>query len=437
MRRIGSIAIVGLLVVAASSAYGQTLQSETTWGADGAEFSGGVAVAPDGSSYLTGTSDSFAFDEFGSPEARIFLLKFEANGSLAWQRIWNGPSVHGKPAVAVGPDASVYVTGLSKSGDFDAVLLKFGPDGTLLWEREWGGPAQESGSGVGVGPDGSVYIGGQTTSFGSSGLFVVKFNAAGALQWQKFFDNVFGESITVAADGNVYAAATASRPGSELGEFDVLTLKIAPAGSLQWARRYAAGEVVDARAGIAAAPDSSAIAFAGAIQAPSGGGVTGISALLVKIDAAGNLVFDREWGGKSGSDGSGVAIAPNGVIYMSGTTTGFGGGFQDAFVVSVLANGKAGSAATWGGPGFEVGAGVAVTASGTVVLGAHTSVEPPYALQSAPRKVGSPKGSLIAAAGGLIDITGVATIMNAGATETNGATTFQGNFEAALVRFIF
>jgi hypothetical protein len=33
-------------------------------GRHSAEFSGGVAVDLDGSSYLTGTSDSFAVDEF-------------------------------------------------------------------------------------------------------------------------------------------------------------------------------------------------------------------------------------------------------------------------------------------------------------------------------------------------------------------------------------
>ena len=411
---------------------------QTTWGAPGAEFAGGVAVAPDGSTYLTGTSDSFAFDEFNIPEARIFLLKFAPAGSLDWQRIWNGPSVHGRPAVAVASDGSVYVTGLSKSNDGDAVLLKFSPAGTLLWEREWGGSQQESGSAVAPAADGSVYIAGRTTSFGpsSAGLFVVKFNASGTLVWQKIWDNASGDAVTVAPDGSVYAAATAPRPGG-IAEFDVVALKITPAGSLVWARTYEAGEVVDVRGGMAAAPDSGSIALAGAIQAPEGGGVVGLAALLIKIDAQGNLAFDREFGGKGGEDATGVAVAPDGQIYMSGTSTSFGSGFQDAFVVRVQPNGKAGSAATWGGPGFEVGGGVGVTPNGTVVLGATTSVPPPYALLSAPKKVSNPHGSLSAAAGVLTDATGVVGNPAAGATTTTGAITYSGNFEAALVRFMF
>ena len=97
MKRMISSAILGLLVIAAGTAQGQTQQSQTTWGAAGAEFSGGVAVAPDGSSYLTGTSDSFAVDQFGTPEPRIFVLKFAPDGSLAWQRIWNGRVVMASP----------------------------------------------------------------------------------------------------------------------------------------------------------------------------------------------------------------------------------------------------------------------------------------------------------------------------------------------------
>ncbi len=434
MSRTMSLAIVGLLVLSARTAYGQTLQSETTWGGSGAEFAGGVAVAPDGSSYFTGTSDSFAVDQFGFGVPRIFLLRFTPTGALDWQRIWNGQTFHGRTAVAVAPDGSVYVTGVSAAAnDGDAILLKFSAAGALLWERQWGGLAQESGDAVGVAPDGSVYIGGRTTSFANGAMFAVKFDSSGNLVWQKVFDDVIGETLTVAADGSVYAAGTSVR-GGDLSLFDQVTVKISPSGALQWARRYTAGEVVDARGGIAAAPDSGSIAIVGTLQG-EGGGVN--DPLLVHLDAAGNLLFDRTWGSnKTGGDGSGVAIAANGTIYMSGTINGIGAGFQDAFVASVLPNGKGDMAATWGGPGFEEGGGVAVAADGTVVLGAQTTQPPPYTLASASKKVSDAHGDLIEDLGLLVDVVGDVTSLTEGASIPNGSTTFGGNFEAVLIRFI-
>lgn len=70
------------------------------------------------------------------------------------------------------------------------------------------------------------------------------------------------------------------------------------------------------------------------------------------------------------------------------------------------------------------------------MLGATTSMPPPYALQSAPRKVSNPKGTLSAAPGVLIDGTGVVANPAAGAATPNGAISYGGNFEAALVRFV-
>jgi hypothetical protein len=420
-------AIVGLLALAVGTAGGQTLQSETTWGGAGRDFPSGLAVALDGSSYLAGTTDSFA----GLNETRLFLVKFAPDGSLAWQRIWNSPDSSGA-AVAVANDGSVYVTGLSSDiDDGNAVLLKFSPAGALIWERVWGGTGAEGGSAVAIDAvDGSVYIGGRTTSFppDSAGLFVVKFNDAGTLQWQKVWGNIrSGDGVTVAPDGSVYAAATSPRPGGGLDVQNLEALKITPGGSLEWARTYQAGQVIGAN-GVAAAPDSGSIAIVGSVDS---------AGLLLKIDANGDLVFDRAY---DGGGASGVSVGQDGSIYMSGTTSSFGAGSEDAFVVRVQADGKPGNAATWGATanfGFENGAGVGVTSDGTVVLGASTQRPPPYTLLEAPGKLSKAKGTLSPVARALNDATGVVMDPAAGVTTPNGDTVFSGNVDAALIRFRF
>ena len=157
-------------------------------GGAGSDVADAVATSADGSSHVVGITDSFAVDQFGNPSARIFVVKFAADGSLTWQRVWNGTTIRGlgRPDVAVSSDGSVYVTGVTAANGNDAVLLKFDTSGTLLWERTWGGTSSDESLAVATASDRSAYIAGTATSFGpsSASLAVVKFDSAGNLVWQ-------------------------------------------------------------------------------------------------------------------------------------------------------------------------------------------------------------------------------------------------------------
>jgi hypothetical protein len=429
---------VALLWVAfaAANAQAQALLSETTWGGNGSDTSEGVAVAADGSSYLVGITDSFTIDQFGNPSPRIFLVKFAADGSLLWQRIWNGTTVRGlgRTGVALGAADSVYVTGVSTNNGNDAVLLKFDVNGTLLWERTWGGPESDESLAVAAAPDGSALIAGTATSFGpsSAGLFVVKFDSLGNLVWQRISDGAAGNAVGAGPDGSVYTVGTTPRPDL-IGNFDVIALKITSDGNLVWQRTYSAGDVVDPRGGMAVASDGS-VYMAGAIQTVKANRAD-IAALIVKLSTNGDLLFDKQFDGRGGETAAGIAVAPDdGTVYVSGTTTSFGAGFQDAFVLHLVPTGKKLlDAVTWGGAGFEEGAGVGVMA-GTVVLAATTTNPPPYSLLDASAKLSAPRGTLAIVAGVLATPAGISADPAAGAATPNGSTVFGGNFEAALVR---
>jgi uncharacterized delta-60 repeat protein len=426
--------IILSIALAIGSVQSQTLLTETTWGGVGSDVADGVASAADGSAYVVGITDSFTIDPFGNPSPKIFVVKFGSDGSVSWQRIWNGTTIRalGRPDVAVSADGSVYITGVTAENGGDAMLLKFDANGTLLWERAWGGTASDQGFAVATASDGSVYIAGTATSFGpsSAGLFVVKFDSAGNLVWQRISDGAAGNAVAVAPDGSVYAAGTT--PRNDVGNFDIVVMKITAEGSLVWQRTYSAGEVVDPRGRMAAGPDGS-IVIAGAIQAARQQFVD-IAALIVKLTSDGALVFDKQFAGRVSETGDGVAVAADNTIYVAGTTTSFGAGFQDAFVLHLQPTGKKLlDAFTWGGPGFETGAGVAVS-GGTVMLAATTQTGPPYSLLAASAKLSAPRGTLAAVEGVLTDVAGVVANPAAGTTTPDGSTTFSGNFEAALVR---
>lgn len=432
------LAYLGLLWVTfpPAMARAQTRLSETTWGSNGSDVSEGVALGADGTSYVVGITDSFTTDQFGNPSPRIFLVKFAPDGSLIWQRIWNGATVRGlgRTGVALGAGGSVFVTGVTTNNGNDAVLLKFDVSGTLLWERTWGGPDSDESLAVAAAPDGSAYIAGTATSFGpsSSGLFVVKFDSLGNLVWQRISDGAAGNAVAVGPDGSVYAAGTTPRP-DPIGNFDVVALKITSVGNLIWQRTYASGEVADPRGGMTVASDGAAY-LAGAIQTVKSDRAD-IAALIVKLSANGDLLFDKQFAGRGGETATGVAVAPDdATVYVAGTTTSFGGGSQDAFILHLAPTGKKLlDAVTWGGTGFEEGSGVGVIA-GMVALAATTTNPPPYSLLSASARLSAARGTLAAVAGVLTQPAGASADPAAGAATPTGSTIFGGNFEAALVR---
>ena len=73
-------------------------------------------------------------------------------------------------SVAVAPDGSVYVCGYTDSvgaGNDDLLLAKFNESGGEQWKKTLGGSSSDYGYSVAVAPDGSVYVCGHTISVGS------------------------------------------------------------------------------------------------------------------------------------------------------------------------------------------------------------------------------------------------------------------------------
>src|SRR5262249_1788513 len=130
---------------------------QRTWGGSAFDRSNAVAVASDGSVYITGAADSF-----GASGTSLFIVKFDAAGTRIWQEIWDAA---GGKALAVAPDGSVYAavsaSRPSAIGNFDVLVLKMTALGDLVWKRTYSaGDVVDPRGGMTVAPDGSIYIAG-------------------------------------------------------------------------------------------------------------------------------------------------------------------------------------------------------------------------------------------------------------------------------------
>lgn len=365
-----------------------TVASQTIWGTPGHESADGIAVGPDGSTFLTGIHAIV-------PPLKIFLVKLAPDGSIAWQHTWDGPDPFFDSRasdIAVSPDGSaVYVTGTAFINPNVGVLLKFNTaDGSLMWDKSWGGSIFPEG--LAVAPDGSIYAAGSIRPADNQQMFVTRFNPEGDVVWTRAWNtpepvgSSIGEDVAVDAAGNVYVVGEApipdpENPGFLLG-FEIALLKLDPAGNLLWQRTVAEGEQLDARGGITAGADGSIYITGGRLEDASR---SAFDALVLKFAADGTLLWNRAWGGRAHDEGGGVAVGADGTVLVTGTTNSFSAS-EEIFFLRLDAAGKAVDAGVWGDLAVQTerAAGIVVNPSGEAVIGA-TVQDGPYAFAKAAR----------------------------------------------------
>lgn len=336
----------------------------------------------------------------GTASLSIVIVPVEAQ----WARVdmTADGAYSGYSSVATSTDGSVYTAGylwlspttthdfgngvitagtITNSG-YSSVLTKYDRSGKALWARTPVAGTAGFG-GVTVAADGSVYVVGSaygTLDFGNgvvttgsstygSDILLVKYNGFGIPQWARTIaarpsgigDSTAFTSVTVAADGSIYAAgaigyyysgATMTVTGTYdfgngvtvtgpfAGRDNGLLVKYDDSGTPLWARTVVAGSGGSVFNGVTVAADGSVYAagyllgtgtysFGNGMTAA--GGLDGRNSLLVKYDSTGaahwaatvQTIPGTTYGG-SGVELSGVSVAPDGSVFVAGSVLSSG-----------------------------------------------------------------------------------------------------------------
>jgi uncharacterized delta-60 repeat protein len=412
------------------------LLQQRTWGGPERDGANGVAVAGDGSVYVTGSTRSF-----GAGGDDAMLLKYGADGTLLWQRTYGtapDPSNSGEEAgidVAVAPDNSVVVLGNYRDGNI--FLAKFSPTGTLLSDFTWGaaGQAQESADAMAIAADGTMYVTGFTSSFGAGqgDAFLLSFAPSGTLNWQRTwggpgFDGPNG--VAIATDGSIYIAGD-----TQFNANSAFLVKFAANGSVIWQREWGLvgkngvpGETQGA--GVAAAPAGGAYVSGSSTSAGADPNL-----LVARFDSAGNFVWQRV-GGPGFGNTQDIAVGPEGNVHVTGSILAPDASGGNAFVWTLLANGKANDASVWvGNDPFEgeFGQSIATAPDGTILVAGSAGASP-YTFSRGSKNAKAASTFLATIAGTITTPAGVLGDSAAVALIPVGSETFAGASDAFLLR---
>jgi DNA replication initiation complex subunit (GINS family) len=272
-------------------------------------------------------------------------------------------------------DGGYAITGFTTSfgaGEDDVYVVKLDANGNLQWTKTIGEKERDRGNSLIQTSDGGYAIAGLTQSFGAgeTDVYVVKLDANGNLQWTKTIGGLGydgGTSLIQTSDGGYAITGVTSSFGA--GEGDVYVVKLDANGNLQWTKT------------IGGPGEEAGFSF---IQTSDGGyaiagsttsfGVGGADVYVVKLDANGNLQWTKTIGGPGDELGISLIQTSDGGYAIAGATESFGAGRADVYVVKLDANGNLQWTKTIGGPELDLGHSLIQTSDGGyVITGATTS----------------------------------------------------------------
>lgn len=345
----------------------------------------------------------------------IFVQKMDASGNFLWAKSIGDMAYDFATGLVLDDSGNVYITGtfavspdfdpgagtniVNSAGGADGFVLKLNPMGDMVWIKSFGGLLDDYGHFITVDVLGNVYVTGifqgtadfdpgigttNLTAVGGNDVFVLKMNPSGNLLWAKSYggsDNDFGYALSVDALGNVFTTGyfyntvdfdpgAGTKSLTTVGDADVFVQKLDASGNFLWAKSFG-GNYGDAASMII--NDSSGNVYTGGnfvdlVDFDPGVGTFDVTSagnrdvFIQKLDASGNFVWAKTFGGSSDDRPRGLKLDASGNLYCGGifySTADFdpgsssanltSQGFADCFIQKLDAGGNFLWAVSFGG----------------------------------------------------------------------------------------
>jgi uncharacterized delta-60 repeat protein len=256
----------------------------------------------------------------GIPDsASMYVVKYDLNGNFLWARTYRCANYF-NTALGVTTDsfgniiaAGFYLDLNDPLSITHYELIKTRPNGDTIWTRRSPINLQDYLYRVTLDQDENIISVGGNYSSEHGDILLVKFSPAGNQIWRR--TDSLGEDADVygvALDqfGNIFASGTII---SSTEDFDFITVKCFPSGSIMWSRRYNINGFDEAR-------DIALDTQGNIIVTGTTSDYTNYDILTIKYSSSGNLVWAKIFNRTVDDEASGITTDSNNNIYVCGET---------------------------------------------------------------------------------------------------------------------
>jgi hypothetical protein len=352
----------------------------TTLGGSKNESAQAVVNTTDGGYAVLGHTQSMDGDVLNKSNESYdyWLLKFDANNQLQWQKTYGGSDDDRGVDLIQTSDNGFAVIGKSKSSDLevsenagfdDFWVSKLDSSGAIIWEYSFGFAGSDTPYSIIQTNDNGYLLSGVLDVSASNGqgdrklilsrhaggdFWVIKLNASGVKQWSNYYGGSFTDTaydaIQTEDDGYIIIGSSDSDDvdiTNNLGSYDFWILKISATGTLVWEKSFGGSEIDEAY-GISQAADGNYLIVGDTrsndLDISQNNGAADL--WIIKITPEGTLLWEKTLGGSSFDVGRSVSKTQDNGFLIAGSSRSTDGsltsnkGQNDAWIIKINSSGN-------------------------------------------------------------------------------------------------
>ena len=365
-----------------SNSNGQEIDIDfiTTLGGSKNESAQAVVHTTDGGYAILGHTQSMDGDVLNKSNESYdyWMLKFDANNQLQWQKTYGGSDDDRGVDVIQTSDSGYAIIGKSKSNDLevsenagfdDFWVSKLDSSGAIIWEYSFGFAGSDTPYSIIQTNDNGYLLSGVLDVSASNGqgdrnsilsrhaggdYWVIKLNASGVKQWSNYYGGSFTDTaydaIQTEDDGYIIIGSSDSDDvdiTNNRGSYDFWILKISANGTLVWEKSFGGSEIDEAHA-ISQATDGNYLIVGDTrsndLDISQNNGAADL--WIIKITPEGTLLWEKTLGGSSFDVGRSISKTQDNGFLISGSSRSTNGsltsnkGQNDAWIVKINSSGN-------------------------------------------------------------------------------------------------